>query len=200
MDKELKIAQDCVEELEKQLIGQDLYKYAYKLPLIIINNDSKDSYYRPRFRHYVEMIREISELAGQELYMLNEEIYKIYEIRDSSDKTTNKLLIDFTVHAVGQIKLSYEQSTKMLVNLDDKNKTLIKGEEYCFIAMMLNSIFSNYSFVFNAIMIKRYANDEFLETMRERFSFLLSTEFQFLRKIFKSVECHARIESSDTLH
>ena len=76
-------------------------------------------------------------------------------------------------------------------------RILTIGQDF---GMMLNSIFSNYSFVFNAIMIKRYANDEFLETMRERFSFLLSTEFQFLRKIFKSVECHARIESSDTLH
>lgn len=190
------------EEFEKQLFGQEVYIFSYRLPLIIVNDDAKDSYYRPRFQEYVKLVMDITNFAGQHLAILLGELHAIYKFDEDEDKNKlfKKSMSDYCTHAIAQTSFALEQASVLFSALNDKNKTIIQGNEYCFIITFLNKMFNYHTNIYNLILTKKYLNEESLNNMRERCCFILSGEFQYLKKIFKVVEGIDQIESPDIVH
>ena len=179
-------------ESEKQLFGGNIYAMAHKFPSLYITNntnqDSLDCYRLESFINYTKLINNISASCGSDLALLFAELYKIYEIyEDHIDHhdPRHKLIIDFCTEALAHLSLSLKQSEKLLetINSYDLNTELnieISGNDYCFIITILNN--------------------EFIKSISERLSFIVSDEFESLRRIFKVVECYKEIETKPTFH
>lgn len=199
-------------ESEKQLFGGNIYAMAHKFPSLYITNntnqDSLDCYRLESFINYTKLINNISSSCGSDLALLFAELYKIYEIyEDHIDHhdPRHKLIIDFCTEALAHLSLSLKQSEKLLetINSYDLNTELnieISGNDYCFIITILNNLFYYYTTIVNFILNKRYLNNEFIKSISERLSFIVSDEFESLRRIFKVVECYKEIETKPTFH
>jgi hypothetical protein len=187
------------EEIEEAHFGGDIYKYAYKLPDIIITGENIET-----FKNYTKLVKDISETCGREITLLFAHLYKIYNMEDHQNNPTNKKIIDFCTQAIGQLSLSLKQSEKLLLSINyyenKKDNLEINGKEYCFIVLMTNKLFFTYSHIYNFILRYGYFDKESLETILQRLSFILSEEFDSIRRLFKVVECYKEIETSPTFH
>jgi hypothetical protein len=203
-DNELKhIHISDIEELSKQMCEHAMYKYADQLPPIIVNNDEKDNYYRPRFQMYCEIILDLTELSGRQLSDLYKEFVELYGLEKNANEVQAIYLVKFFDDALTIILQARKQSTILLDSLMNPNKVVINGEEYCFIAIFLNNLFQYYSFVLQIIMLKEYLTVEALDKYSERFAFMLSPKFQSIRLAFRVMECSEKIEQvlkQETVH
>ena len=66
--------------------------------------------------------------------------------------------------------------------------------------MMLNNLFYYYTTIINFITNKRYLNSEFIQSISERLCFIVSEEYESIRRMFKVIECYKEIESKTTFH
>ncbi len=65
---------------------------------------------------------------------------------------------------------------------------------------MLNKLFYIYTKIYSLLSKKRYFGSENVECMLQRLSFILSDEFESIRKLFKTVEGFNEIDSAPTFH
>lgn len=211
-----KLSQESKIELEKQLFGGHIYTMSHTFPSIYITNNKDDvdnCYDLQSFINYTQLVHNIADSCGRDLAVLFAESYKLYEIGDSAladhfyehETFKNKMIIDFCTEALAHLSLALNQSTKLLETLnshkdvDDLNLE-IPGKDYCFIVMLLNNLFYYYNTIVNFITNKRYLNNEFIESISERFTLLISNSFETLRRIFKVLECYEAVESKNTFH
>ena len=205
-------------EQEKQLFGGSIYAMAHKLPTIYItkhtNEFTEDTDNLPNlesFINYTKLVKNISESCGSDLSLLFAELYKLYEIDindpNFNDQTLslNKMIIDFCTESIAHLSLALKQSEKLLERISSyedigDSKIEISGNDYCFIAMILNNLFYYYSTIINFIVKKRYLNTEFISSISERLAFIISNEFESIRRMFKVVECYKAIEEKPTFH
>jgi hypothetical protein len=199
-------------EIEKQLFGGNIYALSHKFPtLCIINNiDNKTdyNYHIEYFTIYVNLIKGISDKCGSDLALLFSEVYNLYNIEDeipNYNNVKNKMIVDFCTESLAHISLALNQSEKIIekINNNEKNKDInieISGKDYCFIVMMLNNLFYYYTTIINFIINKRYLNNEFISSISERLCFIVSEEFESMRRMFKVIECYKEIESTTTFH
>ncbi len=188
------------EDIEKAHFGEGIYISAHKLPPIILTSKNIET-----FKNYTGLVRDISESCGKEITLLFAELYKIYGMEDEENNSVNNAIIYFCTKAIGQLSLSLKQSEKLLILMNDfenkkEEKVNIEGADYCFILILLNRLFCVYSTIYTLILEKRYFGKENLKAILERLSFILSEEFESIRRLFKTVECDAAIDSSPTFH
>ena len=199
-------------ESEKQLFGGNIYAMAHKFPSLYITNDTEqdslDCYRLESFLNYTKLINHISASCGSDLALLFAESYKLYEIDEDTiihHDIKNKFIIDFCTEALAHLSLALNQSEKLLqkINSYDLNEEVnleISGNDYCFIVMILNNLFYYYTTIVNFILNKQYLNIEFIKSISERLSFIVSDEFESLRRMFKVIECYKEIETKPTFH
>lgn len=197
MCEEAKIAE------AKELVGGEVYKMSYKLPSLCIENKEK----LETFINYTKLAGDISDKFGSDFSLLYAELYNLYNIdeNDQNQPDQNLLIISCGKAVIASSTLSLEQCNKLLEILnshkDNFDNTLkIEGKDYCFIVNMLNIFLSHYSTVISLIIKKQYLNKEFIESIHERLSFIVSNEFESLRRLFKVVECYKAIETKPTFH
>lgn len=199
------------EEMEKQLFGGNIYGMAHKFPSLYITNnkESEYNYYNiESFKNYVQLISNISNSCGSDLSLLFAESFRLYKIQDDSishQSFKNKMITDFCTEALAHLSLAMKQSEKLLdiINRYDINKEInleIKGKDYYFIIMVLNNLFYYYTTIVNFITNKRYLNIEFIKSISERLTFIVSEEFEIMRRIFKVIECYNEIDESPIFH
>ena len=199
-------------EMEKQLFGGNIYAMAHKFPSLYITNDegqnTRDCDRLESFINYTKLINHIADSCGSDLALLFAESYKIYEIYENhidQHDSKHKLIIEFCTEALAHLSLALNQSEKLLekINSQDLNGEVnleISGNDYCFIVMMLNNLFYYYTTIVNFILNKRYLNSEFIKSISERLCFIVSDEFESLRRMFKVIECYKEIETKPTFH
>lgn len=199
-------------ESEKQLFGGNIYAMAHKFPSLYITNDTEqdsiDFYSIESFINYTNITNRIANSCGSDLALLFAESYKLYEIYEGhidQHDSRHKLIIDFCTEALAHLSLALNQSEKLLekINSYDQNSGInleISGNDYCFIVMMLNNLFYYYTTIINFILNKRYVNIDFIKSISERLSFIVSAEFESIRRMFKVIECYKEIETKPTFH
>lgn len=205
-------------EQEKQLFGGNLYEMAHKLPTIYITKNIKESvdgiqntYNLESLINYTRVVRDISDSCGRDLALLFAELYKLYEIGidnilpNPQNMFINTMITDFCTEAIALLSLALSQSEKLLeiLNSDKDRNNLeieITGNNYCFIVIILKNLFYYYSTIVNFITSKRYLNSDFISSISERLAFIVSNEFESIRRMFKVVECYKAIESTTTFH
>lgn len=199
-------------ESEKQLFGGNIYAMAHKFPSLYITNDEgqnpRDCDRLESFINYTKLINNIADSCGSDLALLFAESYKIYEIYEGhidQHDIKHKVIIEFCTEALAHLSLALNQSEKLLekINSQDLNAEVnleISGNDYCFIVMMLNNLFYYYTTIVNFILNKRYLNGEFVKSISERLCFIVSDEFESLRRMFKVIECYKEIETKPTFH
>lgn len=194
----------------KNFFGGDIYAMSHRLPSIYLSYNEKMDYNLKSFTHYTKLVRDVADQFGRDLSLLYAELYKLYGIDEDNktqsapDNQQTRIICD-RMSTLAQLTLSLEQSKKLLeiLNYFDENQTegcVIHGNDYCFIAIMLNNLFCYYSTVVNFIANKRYLNKEFIESISERLSFIVSNEVESMRRMFKVVECYKEIETKPTFH
>jgi hypothetical protein len=198
------------EETERQLFGANIYSSAHKFPSIYITNRKQDLEYNEynleSFTKYTKLINNISNNCGSDLALLFGEIYNIYKIDNESITLDQQIIIDFCTESLAHLSLAMKQSDQLINNIETsfdnfkKSNYEIEGKDYCFIVMMLNNLFYYYSTIVNLIIQKRYLNIEFIRSISERLSFIVSEEFETIRRIFKVIECYKEVEPKKTFH
>lgn len=190
------------EEMEKSIFGGNVYHSAYKFPTHQITKENIET-----FKNYTALVKEISETCGKEMTLLFAEIYKIYNIKDEEieeQTPTNKFIIQFCTTAIGHLSLALSQSDNILslinASEEDEIKLQLEGKDYCFVVILLQNIFHYYTCMFNMILNKKYASEDFIKIISERLYFTTSEEFQSIRRLFKAVECYNEIDNSPTFH
>lgn len=188
------ITDESQDELEKKMFGGDIYKKSHLLPIISIKKEQVD-----QFLDHVELIKDITEAFGRDLSLLFAEIYSI--ANPDKKEIPNTTLTEFCTHSLAILALALKQSQNLICKKSIlQNDLEISGKEYCFITLFLNDIFYYYTTMINYIMNKRYLNENFLTGTRERICFIVSEEFEKLRKIFHVVECNMAIKTTETIH
>lgn len=201
-------------EEAKQLFGGELYTKSYKLPSLHISKENEDEentcYNTDFFISSVSYINNIANSCGNDMALLMGEVFILYGI-----DTTNENLVDVTQEQAmiillakttfANLSLCSEQSNELLEILGSydfsNNATLeVTGKDYCFISLVLNELFYSYATILNFLIKKRYLNDEFIKSISERLDLIISSEFDALRRIFKTVECYREVEEKPTLH
>ena len=203
------------EEMEKQLFGGNIYALSHKLPSlqIVYNTENKTDYNCDvkSFTNYINLIKDISDKCGGDLALLFAEVYNLYHIEDeitNCNNVKNKMIVDFCTEALANISLALNQSEKLIEKINDYEKIkdiniefiTIIGKDYCFIVMMINNLFYYYTTIINFIINKRYLNNEFIQSISERLFFIVSEEYESIRRMFKVIECYKEIESTTTFH
>ena len=206
------ILEKSKEEMEKQFFGGSIYALSHKLPLlrIVYDIENKTDYNCDIkcFTNYINLIKNISDKCGADLALLFAEVYNLYNIEDeipNYNNVKNKMIVDFCTEALANISLALNQSEKLIekINNYEKNKDTIieiNGKDYCFIVMMLNNLFYYYTTIINFIINKRYLNNEFIQSISERLCFIVSDEYESIKRMFKVIECYKEIESTTTFH
>ncbi len=213
-------------ESEKKLFGGSIYDMAHKFPSIYIksikdkeNDESYDCYNEESFIKHVELLHNLIDTCGKDISLYFAKTYKLYEINDDTQNTDhNKAIVTFCTDALAHLSLTLNQSGKLLDKVNDlkNNKEIYKktkltideikyfytidGTEYCFIAMVLMNLFYYYTTVFNFILHRSYLDNEVITNIRETLSFIVSNEFDSIRRIFKVIECYKEIETKPTFH
>ncbi len=204
-------------EQEKQLFGGNIYAMAHLLPTIYITKDVKEEkegvnnhYTFELFINYTYLVRDIIDKGGKDLSLVFAELFNLHGINiknSCSDEDyifKNKILIEFCAQTQMQLSLALNQSEKLLETLksyEDNNSNIeIYGKDYCFIVIILNNLLQYYSTTINFLSNKVYFNTEFFSDMSERLNYILSNEFESIRRMFKVVECYRAIEEKPTFH
>lgn len=201
-------------EEAKQLFGGEFYTKSYKFPALSISKENKDEenscYNTDFFINTVSYINNIANSCGNDMALLMGELFILYGIdidnenlADVNPVQTMIILLAKTTFA--NLSFCSEQSDellKILVSYDFSNNAILEvtGKDYCFIALMLNELFYSYSTIVNFIIKKRYFNDEFIKSISKRLDLIISSEFDALRRIFKTIECYRETETKPTLH
>ncbi len=187
------------EEIEEAHFGGGIYHDAYKLPQIIINSKNIET-----FKNYTTLVRDISQACGEEITILFANLYMTYDMKEEQNNVIHDPIKYFCTIAIGQLALSLKQSEKLILlinEFDNKKEDInINGKEYCFILIMLNKLFYIYTKIYSLLSKKRYFGSENVECMLQRLSFILSDEFESIRKLFKTVEGFNEIDSAPTFH
>ncbi len=190
-------------EDEKILFGGEIYQYRHSLPHITIDLSNNEDY-----RMYVSRVKKVADQFGADICHLFAELCLLYNIVDDSDiKNPVKLSIQqIGSHILGKIALAMLQAKKIEEKILASDDCEILGEEYCFIAIMLQDLFNTYSFMISFLSRKRYLNEQFIISIKERLTFLISGAFEELKEMFMVVQGYDSIEKTidfnrnNTLH
>jgi hypothetical protein len=190
-------------EGEKIMFGGDMYVKRHCLPEIHINSDNLKIYLG-----IIEKIDKIATQFGMDFALLSKEISIIFNLeKEEGNVTQADIVIQSVFHqALGTIACALEEINPLRKRIDKifgkkpmekENSIYLHGEDYCFIAKMLNELWPSYINLLNLIYIKRYFKEEDLLPIRERLSFILSNEYEDIRKYFKCVQCLDIIQQSE---
>lgn len=197
-------------ELEKEILGGNIYFQAHKFPSIYVTKKENNEEYCCDIEYFLnitQLLKRMMDAFGRDLSFLFAELCNLYEIdkeKDSNDPTIKNFIITFYPQAIGYISLALNQSEKLLEKfsneMHDEKIIEAQGKEYCFIPIALTGLLQYYSQALHLLSLKKYFNNEFIGVASERFSFLVSEEFDALRKMFKCVECFESMEDKPTIH
>lgn len=192
------ISKTLKNERDKETFGGEVYKSSYKFPSIIINHGNYEEY-----SNYLMAITKICDGMGPDITILFAEICNLYNMLDEEANQKNSHIIEGCLHALAYISLCLEQSNDTLKYIEKtigKGDVILDGSKYCFIVLGLNSLLDTYAMLLKLLKNKNYFNIQFIDSIRERLMFIISPEFEQLRRAFKVVESYNTLEEKPIFH
>lgn len=191
MGQDLKdiLSQKAKIEEERQVIGHDLYDIKDKLPPLVITKESLKDYI-----HVLKMFKVISNQFGEDITLIYANlcnVYGIQEIEDISDPQKEAIRIFFLM-VRGQLAHSLIQCEEIISTIEDKEdfEGEIAGQSYYMIPVALMCLTGAYITLVNCVAQKLYFDQSYIDGLRERLMCLYSPEFEYMRIMFKTVECY----------
>lgn len=195
-------------EEEKTKFGGDTYIKRHQLPQITVSfkdwNEFKDD---------IEIIKRIGKQFGGDFSHLSAELYILYEmdLEENAKNPYNLMIQHMAADTLGKISCALLQTGPLEDKIGhffgDNTKDydlLLNGDDYCFIALMLNELLFSYVSLINFLYIKRYLNEDFLNAIRDRLNFIISEQFESLRIRFKAAHVFSIVnqkgERLETIH
>ena len=186
------ILQKITEEHELSKWGIDLYSVRADLPTIDIPlSDMED---------YLVLCRDFSHIAnefGKDVSYIFSQLCQAYEIENEKDledpfkftiQLTSTYLLNIIAHSLKQCEILLD----IIGEARDENKEIINlpGTFYYFIPIVIQNIFASYCVLINYMFRAQYMSEEFITETRFRLNFMISPEFEDMRRKFKVVECY----------
>lgn len=201
-------------EETKQLVGGDIYKMLYKLPSLHISKTTEGKengfYDVDSFISCLSLLTGIISSYGLNLSLLNAELYNLHGINPNASPEIfdsfsdyEKMIVFMCKSNMDIMSIAHTQNEKLseIIHSHDFSSDLeINSIDYCFIVVMLNNLFFMYSSLINSILLKRYLNKELIEKISEGFNLMICSDFDWVRRMFRVVECYKEIEAKPTLH
>lgn len=178
-------------ETEKLRLGGVIYKNRNLLPSLIITEDNFE-----KAIYDLKMVQKICNQFSEDIVRLHADLFCYYGFNDNPEKHQTSpiyaILNEMAVPIVAKLGISKENAEevekKVNAEVIQKKKSTIYGDEYCFIAIILNEIFPIYSGLVSLLLGRVYFNENYLTVITERMNFLMHPSYEALRKSFKVVE------------
>lgn len=208
MSKELDNLIDKKEKFDTEMmkLGGVIYKNRNLLPSLIITEDNLE-----KITYDLKMIQKICDQFSLDIIRLHADLFVYYGFNDNPEKHQASpiyaILNEMAVPIVAKLGISKESADdlekKVNAQVIQKNESIIYGEEYCFISIILNEIFPIYTGLVSLFLGRVYFDENYLTVIRERMNFLMHPSYEELRKSFKVVEILrivSNISNSVTIH
>jgi hypothetical protein len=179
-------------ETERKLLGEALYNIQDQLPSLVIEGEED------KWIEHFKYAHNVFNQFGSDITSLFAELCVLYEIQneeDIKDENKNAIRVSYLIirgllsHAMIQAQYNIDILQTSIDNEDVVRITEINGSAYYFIPIVLNNVFTYYNMLLSFMLVRIYFNEEFILSIRERLLYLISTDFEDMRRNFKVAEC-----------
>jgi hypothetical protein len=183
-------------EQEKILLGGNVYKNRNFLPSLVVTPDKFDGLIED-----LTMIQSICYQFSEDIVRLHADLFHDYEF----DKDTNedhpiyRILNEIAVPIVAKLSIANESAKDIKHKLSIDKQGTIYGDEYCFIAIILNEIFAVYTSLLSLTLSRKYLDESYVSAIKDRLGFLINPFYEELRQKFNVVQCNLATENLEAL-
>ena len=183
-------------EEEKILLGGSLYKNRNSLPSLIITPDNFND-----LTNDLLMIQGICHQFSEDIVRLHADLFHDYGFNLDKDIKEDHpiyhLLNEIAVPIVAKLSLAQESAKDIENKLSIDKQGTIHGDEYCFISIALNELFAVYTSLLSLTLSRKYLDENYVNAIRERLSFLIHPQYEEMRQKFKVVQCNIIAENEE---